>query len=633
MIRLSNVSLFFGERALLKDVNLTFSPGEKVAITGRNGTGKSTMFKLITGEYKADVGSVEIPNDYTVGILKQELPEDRGLSVRDELMRSLTEIQLLKDELTSIEHKLHNPELDADEMSRLLDRQEWIHHRFDILHVDKLDGEIEKILFGLGFQNHQLDLQASTFSGGWRMRIELAKLLLSKPEALLLDEPNNHLDILSIIWLEKYLADYPGTVLLISHDLQFLDKLAKRVIEIDRARIYDYKGNYSQYKLYRAERKEIELNEYKSQQRVIQHKEALIDKFRAKANKASFAKSLQKELDRTEMMDAPEEELSSIRLRFQPSRQSGRVVLEAHHLSKSYGEKNVFENIEMLIERGQKLSFVGGNGNGKSTMVKLICDEIKPSEGEIKVGYEVKIGYYAQEHTEILNVNKNVLETIEDAAIPTIRPFIRKLLGGLGFEGQDVDKKIKVLSGGEKARVRLAMLLVNEHNLLILDEPTHHLDIPSKDSLKEAIIHYGGTVIIVSHDREFLRGIASRTISFEDHTIKSYEGDIDYFIEKSGVENTQGGLNTPKSVQKGSMETLKSPDEGRKLQKQIQTVEKSIEKLEESIKSIEVKMANADFFTNTSSDKIIAEYDSIKKDLKQKTSEWEELMTALEIIS
>ncbi|MBK7341054.1 MAG: ABC-F family ATP-binding cassette domain-containing protein [Saprospiraceae bacterium] len=633
MIRLSNVSLFFGERALLKDVNLTFSPGEKVAITGRNGTGKSTMFKLITGEYKADVGSVEIPNDYTVGILKQELPEDRGLSVRDELMRSLTEIQLLKDELTSIEHKLHNPELDADEMSRLLDRQEWIHHRFDILHVDKLDGEIEKILFGLGFQNHQLDLQASTFSGGWRMRIELAKLLLSKPKALLLDEPNNHLDILSIIWLEKYLADYPGTVLLISHDLQFLDKLAKRVIEIDRARIYDYKGNYSQYKLYRAERKEIELNEYKSQQRVIQHKEALIDKFRAKANKASFAKSLQKELDRTEMMDAPEEELSSIRLRFQPSRQSGRVVLEAHHLSKSYGEKNVFENIEMLIERGQKLSFVGGNGNGKSTMVKLICDEIKPSEGEIKVGYEVKIGYYAQEHTEILNVNKNVLETIEDAAIPTIRPFIRKLLGGLGFEGQDVDKKIKVLSGGEKARVRLAMLLVNEHNLLILDEPTHHLDIPSKDSLKEAIIHYGGTVIIVSHDREFLRGIASRTISFEDHTIKSYEGDIDYFIEKSGVENTQGGLNTPKSVQKGSMETLKSPDEGRKLQKQIQTVEKSIEKLEESIKSIEVKMANADFFTNTSSDKIIAEYDSIKKDLKQKTSEWEELMTALEIIS
>ena len=633
MIRLSNVSLFFGERALLKDVNLTFSPGEKVAITGRNGTGKSTMFKLITGEYKADVGSVEIPNDYTVGILKQELPEDRGLSVRDELMRSLTEIQLLKDELTSIEHKLHNPEMDADEMSRLLDRQEWIHHRFDILHVDKLDGEIEKILFGLGFQNHQLDLQASTFSGGWRMRIELAKLLLSKPKALLLDEPNNHLDILSIIWLEKYLADYPGTVLLISHDLQFLDKLAKRVIEIDRARIYDYKGNYSQYKLYRAERKEIELNEYKSQQRVIQHKEALIDKFRAKANKASFAKSLQKELDRTEMMDAPEEELSSIRLRFQPSRQSGRVVLEAHHLSKSYGEKNVFENIEMLIERGQKLSFVGGNGNGKSTMVKLICDEIKPSEGEIKVGYEVKIGYYAQEHTEILNVNKNVLETIEDAAIPTIRPFIRKLLGGLGFEGQDVDKKIKVLSGGEKARVRLAMLLVNEHNLLILDEPTHHLDIPSKDSLKEAIIHYGGTVIIVSHDREFLRGIASRTISFEDHTIKSYEGDIDYFIEKSGVENTQGGLNTPKSVQKGSMETLKSPDEGRKLQKQIQTVEKSIEKLEESIKSIEVKMANADFFTNTSSDKIIAEYDSIKKDLKQKTSEWEELMTALEIIS
>ncbi|MBX7163750.1 MAG: ABC-F family ATP-binding cassette domain-containing protein [Saprospiraceae bacterium] len=633
MIRLSNVSLFFGERALLKDVNLTFSPGEKVAITGRNGTGKSTMFKLITGEYKADVGSVEIPNDYTVGILKQELPEDRGLSVRDELMHSLTEIQQLKDELTSIEHKLHNPEMDADEMSRLLDRQEWIHHRFDILHVDKLDGEIEKILFGLGFQNHQLDLQASTFSGGWRMRIELAKLLLSKPKALLLDEPNNHLDILSIIWLEKYLADYPGTVLLISHDLQFLDKLAKRVIEIDRARIYDYKGNYSQYKLYRAERKEIELNEYKSQQRVIQHKEALIDKFRAKANKASFAKSLQKELDRTEMMDAPEEELSSIRLRFQPSRQSGRVVLEAHHLSKSYGEKNVFENIEMLIERGQKLSFVGGNGNGKSTMVKLICDEIKPSEGEIKVGYEVKIGYYAQEHTEILNVNKNVLETIEDAAIPTIRPFIRKLLGGLGFEGQDVDKKIKVLSGGEKARVRLAMLLVNEHNLLILDEPTHHLDIPSKDSLKEAIIHYGGTVIIVSHDREFLRGIASRTISFEDHTIKSYEGDIDYFIEKSGVENTQGGLNTPKSVQKGSMETLKSPDEGRKLQKQIQTVEKSIEKLEESIKSIEVKMANADFFTNTSSDKIIAEYDSIKKDLKQKTSEWEELMTALEIIS
>ena len=512
-------------------------------------------------------------------------------------------------------------------MMKLLERQEFIHNRFEMLQADKLDGEIEKILFGLGFTGDDLNKDTAKFSGGWRMRIELAKLLLSKPDALLLDEPNNHLDILSMMWLEKYLKDYSGTVLLISHDLSFLDKIATRIVEIDRGRLYDYVGNYSSYKAYRAERREIEMNEFKAQQRVIQHKEALIDKFRAKANKASFAKSLQKELDRTEIIEAPEDELSSIKLRFQPSRPGGRVALTIENVAKQYGELLVFKNVDLTIERGQKLSFVGGNGQGKSTMVKLICNEIQASEGSIQLGYDVRRGYYAQEHGESLDPQKNVLQTIEDLALPEIRPMVRNILGGLGFAGEDVDKKLRVLSGGEKSRVRLAALLVQEHNLLILDEPTHHLDIPSKQSLKEAIQNYKGTVIVVSHDREFLRGLAEKTISFENKTIKVYEGDIDYYIEKREKDGIQESLLNKQSLSSNNApKQVMSLDDKRKIQKQLQNAEQAIEKLEKQLKEIELKLGDPEFMLSSQYQSMVSEYESIKSQLVEKNKVWEDLM-------
>lgn len=631
MIRIQNLTLRFGERALFDKISFTITEGEKLAVTGRNGSGKSTLIKVLSGVIPPDEGFIEKPKKLTVGYLRQELPEDEGRSVKDEVLSSMKEIESLKTSLQECEDLLHKPDLDHDEMIRAVEEMSELQHRLEYLNADKLEGEIEKILTGLGFKPSDLVRQTREFSGGWRMRVELAKLLLAKPDLMLLDEPNNHLDILSIQWLEKYLIAYEGSVLLISHDLMFVNNIAKRIIEVDRGRIYDFVGTYSDFINYKKERREVELNEYKSQQKLIQHKEQLIDKFRAKANKASFAKSLQSELARMDVMDEPDDEQGSIRLRFQPSHPGGRIVVEAHHLSKSYGALEVLKDLDFMLERGQKLSFIGQNGQGKSTMVKLLSKAIDPTHGHLKYGHEIKIGYFAQEHGEILNPDLTIMETIEYAALPQIRPMIRKILGGLGFSGEDVDKRIKVLSGGEKSRVRLAVLLVQEHNFLILDEPTHHLDIPSKESLKEAIKQYKGTVVIVSHDREFLRDLAERTCFFSNQTIRFFEGDIDYFLEKieaTDLENTfskQQMISTQDQLvsQKSNPQNL---EEKKKMLKRIQILEKDIESGEKKKKDFELKMADPEFYQSRDSQKILSEYQKIKSEIDLKTVEWERLI-------
>ncbi|MEO6190001.1 MAG: ABC-F family ATP-binding cassette domain-containing protein [Saprospiraceae bacterium] len=627
MIRVQNLSLNYGDRSLFDEITFTVTQGEKLAITGRNGSGKSTLFKILTGQIKADKGVIEKPKEITVGTLSQELPADKGLSIKEELMTSLEMLQSLREELHELEVMLSDIHLPEKKMMVAVERMNEVHHRLEYLNADKIEGEVEKILLGLGFKMDDFDRKTYEFSGGWRMRIELAKLLLRKPDILLLDEPNNHLDIISIQWLEKYLINYEGTVIIISHDLMFVDKIAKRIIEVDRGRVYDFKGTYSDFVTYRKERKEVEQSEFNSQQKLIQHKEMLIDKFRAKANKASFAKSLQSELARMDIMDEPEGEQGVMRLRFNSCRPSGRIVLETKHLNKTYDELTVLEDVHLVIERGQKLSFIGQNGQGKSTMVKLISKNIQPTHGDIKLGHHVKIGYYAQEHSELLTLSDTVLEAVEHASTPEARPNIRKVLGGLGFKGDDIDKRISVLSGGEKSRVRLAMLLVQEHNVLILDEPTHHLDIPSKEVLKDAIANYEGTIIIVSHDREFLRGIAEKTFCFANKEIKEYLGDIDYFLDKTNVESLAESF---KGESKSKVEEKPKPqmnnDEIKKNKRKVDHLEQEITKLEQKKIDFEKKMAESGFYSSKDSEKVLNAYTDINKKLSVLNEEWEILL-------
>jgi len=633
LIRVQNLSLHYGERSLFDDVSFTITAGEKLAITGRNGSGKSTLFKILTGEIRPDTGVIEKPKELTVGTLRQELPPDEGRSVREEVMRAIEEIHQLQTVLHELEQTLSSPELAEKAMIEAVERMHEVHERLNYLNADKIEGEVEKILLGLGFQPVDLDRRTHEFSGGWRMRIELAKLLLQKPDVLLLDEPNNHLDILSIQWLEKYLAGYEGTVVMISHDLMLVDRVARRIIEVDRGRIYDFKGTYSDFVQYRLERKEIEQNEYNAQQRLIQHKEALIDKFRAKANKASFAKSLQSELARMDMIDEPESEQEVMRLRFTACRPSGRMVVETHHVCKDYGELKVLNDIELHIERGQKLSFIGQNGQGKSTMVKLISGAIAPSSGTIKPGHQVKFGYYAQEHSELLDPKDTVMDAVEHAAVPEARPNIRKILGSLGFRGEDIDKKISVLSGGEKSRVRLAMLLVQEHNVLILDEPTHHLDIPSKEVLKDAIVNYAGTVIIVSHDRDFLRGLAEKTFYFANAKIREFLGDIDYFLEKTNSDSLAETFReqVKKKATEQNSDSVNN-DQLKKLKRKIELLELEISKLEKRRDEIQNQMADLNFYSRHDHASVVNEYEDIQVQLKQKVADWENAMMSAEAL-
>ena len=528
MLNIHNLSISFQGDYLFEDISFRLGKGDRIGLIGKNGAGKSTLLRILSNEMDYDSGQIAAEKNLKIGFLKQDIDFEFGRTVLEEAYQAFTEIKDIEAKIDHVNLQLlerldHESEAYHDLMVELNDLQ----HQYEIIGGYNYKGDTEKILQGLGFKREEFDNLTDTFSGGWRMRIELAKLLLQNNDILLLDEPTNHLDIESIIWLEGFLTAYPGAVIIVSHDKMFLDNVTNRTIEISLGRIYDYPKPYTQYLVLRKEIKEQQLAAQKNQQKQIEQTEKLIDKFRAKASKATMAQSLIKKLDRIDRIEVDEDDNSVMTLKFPVSVVPGKVVIEAEHVSKSYDDKLVLKDINLLIERNSKIAFVGQNGQGKTTLAKVIVGDVKYT-GHLKLGHNVQIGYFAQNQVDYLDGTKTVLDTMIDSANETNRSKVRDILGSFLFRGDDVDKYVSVLSGGERNRLALAKLLLQPFNVLVMDEPTNHLDIKSKNVLKEALKKFEGTLILVSHDRDFLQGLTNKVYEFKDHKIREYLGDIDY---------------------------------------------------------------------------------------------------------
>ncbi len=645
MILVKDVSLVFGDRILLDRVGFAVRQGEKVALIGRNGAGKSTLLKMVAGLIQPDSGSIDKP--INMAYLKQEISLDPELTVLEAAYTAFERVREIHDELEkTIYHLEHHHD---DEESLLHHSQKMSELYSELEHLDEanIEGNMEKVLKGLGFDDSTFNKKISELSGGWQMRVELAKLLLSKPDYLLLDEPTNHLDMPSIIWLERYLKAASTGVLLVSHDKRFLDQLTERTIEISLGRVYDMPYSYSRFVEERQILKEIQLSAFQNQQKEIERKEKLIDRFRAKATKASMAKSLEKQLNKIEIIEIEEEDTSVMKVRFPVLDRAPRTMVQAKHLSKNYGPKEVLKSIDFELERNEKIAFVGQNGQGKSTLAKLIAGQIESTSGELDVNEKVMLGYYAQDQTEQFDNTKTVLQTIEEKAAPEVRTRVRAILGSFLFSGDDSGKKVSVLSGGERARLALACMILSQTNLLIMDEPTHHLDIQAKARLKEALLNYPGALIIISHDRDFLKNLTSRTIEFSGGKTTEYLGDIDEMLEKKGIENldvTQQAnlakaaakeLANAKDVQVSKpVETQvvkMSEEEKKKIQKKTGQIEKEIYNLEKDIKAREEQLADPAFYLAPEFGSAVKLYEGKKADLERLTAEWESLISKLEV--
>ena len=522
---------------LFSGITFKLNKGDRVGLIGKNGAGKSTLLKVLSKDIESSGGTIAFDKYIQIGFLRQDIDFVQGRTILEEAYQAFEEIKEIELKLAAINEQLATrTDYESEVYSQLIIDLTDLTERYELLGGYNYQGDTEKILQGLGFQRKDFDKLTDTFSGGWRMRIELAKLLLQNNDILLLDEPTNHLDIESIIWLENFLKSYGGAIVLVSHDKMFLDNVTNRTIEISLGQIYDYKKPYSQFLLLRGEIKEKQLQAQKNQEKEIKQKQLLINKFKAKASKASMAQSLMKQLDKVELIEVDQDDNATMNVRFAISKEPGKIVVEAEKISKSYGEKQVLENVDLLIERNSKIAFVGQNGQGKSTLAKMMVGDV-PFEGYLKLGHNVEIGYFAQNQSEHLPPEKTVLEIMEDAATDGNRMRVRDMLGAFLFGGDAVDKKAKVLSGGERNRLALCKLLLSPFNVLIMDEPTNHLDIASKNVLKEALRQFNGTLILVSHDRDFLQGLTTTVFGFKDKVIKEYLGDIDYFLEQHKMEN------------------------------------------------------------------------------------------------
>lgn len=537
MIGVNNLTVNFGERFLFNDVTLIINKQDRIGLVGRNGAGKSTLLKILAGVYHSHSGSVSFPTGTSIGYLPQDMDFVSGKTVIDETRSAFTEVQELEKQLEKINTELETrTDYESDTYMELIEKLTSINERLTLLGAFSLDADIEKVLMGLGFNKSDFFRLTDEFSGGWRMRIELAKILLKRADLILLDEPTNHLDIESILWLEDFLKTFEGAVVLISHDKTFLDNVTKRTIEISLGKTYDYKAPYSKYVEMRKERRIQQMAAFTNQQKMIQDTEKFIERFRAKATKAVQVQSRIKQLDKVERIEIEEEDTSDMHFYFPPAPRSGKVVVEAHNVSKTYGTHTVFNHVNFYIEKGERIAFVGKNGEGKSTLAKMIVGD-ESGNGELKIGYNVNIGYYAQNQGEVLEGNSTLLSTIEDAAPDEMRPRVRNLLGAFMFTGEDAEKKVKVLSGGERARLALCKLLLQPINLLVMDEPTNHLDLRSKETLKEALKKYDGTLIVISHDRDFLDGLTEKVFEFKEGNVKEYIGDISEFLKVRSLEN------------------------------------------------------------------------------------------------
>jgi ATP-binding cassette subfamily F protein 3 len=642
MISVDQLVVSFGGFELFKGISLLVSPKDRIGLVGKNGAGKSTLLKILAGHQLPSSGVVSVPTDVRLGYLPQHMEIIDGRTVFEEAVTSFEEILALERRIEEINHAIATrTDYESEEYHRLLDHVTEFNERFHMLGGNNFEAEVERTLMGLGFLRSDFTRQTSEFSGGWRMRIELAKILLKRPDVFLLDEPTNHLDIESIQWLEDFLKSYNGAVVLVSHDRAFLDAVTNRTIEITLGRIYDFKSNYSRYLVLRKDLKEQQMAAYVNQQKMIEDTESFIARFRYQATKAVQVQSRIKALDRLERLEVDDEDNSALRIKFPPALRSGTIVAEAKELSKSYGKLNVLNKIDIIIERGEKVAFVGKNGEGKTTLARVILNELE-YEGELKMGHNVKIGYYAQDQAKRLNPDLTVFETIDLIAVGEIRTRIRSILGGFMFSGEDADKKVQVLSGGERSRLAMVKLMLEPVNLLVLDEPTNHLDIRSKEILKQALIDYDGTVIVVSHDREFLEGLVNCVYEFKEKKVKQHIGGIYDFLrrkkmesmkelEKKGITSTQE-VKAQKTVEAEKV----SFEERKEINKNLSRIEKNIEKTEKQIADLEndiVKMDQMLADSNGNDPEIFTKYDRMKKDLEHRMYEWEVLNHELEEIS
>lgn len=624
MLNIHNLSVSFSGEYLFKQISFKLISGDRVGLIGKNGAGKSTLLKLLSKETEMDSGSIAYEKDLKIGFLKQDIDFDKGRTVLEEAYQAFSEIKILEERQNEINTQLsERTDYESDSYLELINDLSDVNDRYELIGGYNYQGQTEKILQGLGFKRDDFHKSTDTFSGGWRMRIELAKLLLQSNDLLLLDEPTNHLDIESIIWLENFLKSFLGAVVIVSHDKMFLNNVTNRTIDISLGRIYDFNKPYSKYLVLREEIKSQQISAQKNQEKHIQHTEKLIQKFKAKASKASMAQSLMKKIEKIDRIEVDQDDNSVMKLNFNISINPGKVVAEIENLSKSYDDNNVLSDVNLLIERKSKIAFVGQNGQGKSTLAKIMVGELTPSSGNSKLGHNVQIGYFAQNQAEYLDGSKTVLQTMIDSANETNRSKVRDVLGSFLFKGDDVEKYVRVLSGGERNRLALAKLLLQPFNVLVMDEPTNHLDIKSKSVLKQALVKFDGTLILVSHDRDFLQDLTNKVYEFKSQNIKEYLGDIDFYLNQRKIEDFREIEKKDKVISVKKNKNIDSLIE-RDLKKKISNIESKISRLENEISIID-KDLEEDYEKTISRDNFFSNYEKKKSDLDSLMKKWEKL--------